>query len=150
MALRLVHGVEQAAQHLLHKVRQGHPNESECEMSDLTWTAILAVTNLLMLWIGFALGDDAHHEVEIGGVRGQNADQHGANCCLPQPRPPQQRPDGTRLAFTGSAEDRAADIAALEEAGVTTMILNLTSNDRSAMMERLQAFSEEVRPLLRR
>ena len=64
MALRLVHGVEQAAQHLLHKVRQGHPNESECEMSDITWTAILAVTNLLMLWIGFYLGDEAHHEVE--------------------------------------------------------------------------------------
>ncbi len=61
---------------------------------------------------------------------------------------PQERPDGTRLAFTGSPEDRAADIAALEEAGVTTMILNLTSNDRSQMMERLQAFGEEVRPLL--
>ena len=33
-------------------------------MSSIAWTAILAVTNILMLWVGFALGDDAHHEVE--------------------------------------------------------------------------------------
>ena len=33
-------------------------------MSDMTWTALLVACSILMLWVGFYLGDDAHHEVE--------------------------------------------------------------------------------------
>jgi len=28
-----------------------------------SFAALLAFTNILALWVGFALGDDAHHEV---------------------------------------------------------------------------------------
>ena len=38
-------------------------------MSDIMWPAIVVVTNLLMLWIGFYLGDEAHHEVEALDIR---------------------------------------------------------------------------------
>ena len=59
-----------------------------------------------------------------------------------------QRADGRRLMFTGSARQRAEDIDALAEAGVTTMILSLADNDRDVMLGRLEAFSSDVMPLL--
>ena len=60
----------------------------------------------------------------------------------------QQRPDGTRLAFTGTPEQRAEDIGAFAEAGVTMMILNLTANEETAMLDRMEAFATEVMPLV--
>ena len=56
--------------------------------------------------------------------------------------------NGGRLAFTGTAEQRAEDIRALAAAGVSTLMINVTSTDRSEMLERMQAFSEEVMPLV--
>ena len=60
----------------------------------------------------------------------------------------QQRPDGTRLSFTGTPEQRADDIKAFEAAGVSAMVLNLTANDETAMLDRMEAFSKEVMPLV--
>ena len=56
--------------------------------------------------------------------------------------------DGGRLLFTGSPEERAEDIAQLEAAGVSTMIVNVTSNDMNQMLERVERFSTEVMALL--
>ena len=60
----------------------------------------------------------------------------------------QQRPDGTRLSFTGTPEQRAADIKAFGDAGISMMILNLTANEESTMLDRIEAFSKEVMPLI--
>lgn len=60
----------------------------------------------------------------------------------------QTRPDGERLAFTGSAEQRAEDVAALAAAGVTTMMVNVTANDLPTMLGRMEAFATEVMPLV--
>ena len=57
--------------------------------------------------------------------------------------------DGGRLTFTGTAEQRAADINALREAGVTTMMVNVTSPDLGEMLDRMERFSTEVMPLAR-
>mgnify|MGYP003300773414 CR=1 FL=1 len=56
--------------------------------------------------------------------------------------------DGGRLLFTGSPEERAEDIAQLEAAGVSTMIVNVTSNDVTHMLERVERFSSDVMALL--
>lgn len=56
--------------------------------------------------------------------------------------------NGGRLAFTGTPEQRVEDIAALGDAGVTTLMINVTSTDRVEMLERMQAFSEQVMPLV--
>ncbi|MDH3308130.1 MAG: LLM class F420-dependent oxidoreductase [Acidimicrobiia bacterium] len=56
--------------------------------------------------------------------------------------------DGGRLLFTGSPEQRAEDIGALRDVGVSTMMVNVTANDRGQMLERMAAFSEEVMPLV--
>ena len=56
--------------------------------------------------------------------------------------------DGGRLLFTGSAEQRAEDIGALVDTGVTTMMVNVAATELGQMSERMQAFSEEVMPLL--
>ncbi len=56
--------------------------------------------------------------------------------------------DGGRLAFTGTPEQRAADIRAWADAGVTTMMVNVTANDLSQMLDRMEAFSQEVMPLV--
>ena len=50
--------------------------------------------------------------------------------------------------FTGSPEERAEDIAQLEAAGVSTMIVNVTSNDVTHMLERVERFSSDVMALL--
>ena len=60
----------------------------------------------------------------------------------------QEHRDGGRLLFTGSPAQRAADIAALADTGVTTMMINVAAADLTRMLERMQAFSEEVMPLL--
>ncbi len=60
----------------------------------------------------------------------------------------QTRPDGSRLSFTGTPEQRAADIAAFADAGVSAMVLNLTANEEAEMLDRMEAFSKEVMPLL--
>jgi probable F420-dependent oxidoreductase len=53
-----------------------------------------------------------------------------------------------RLTFTGTPEERAGDIQALGQTGVTTMMVNVTAGDRNAMLDRMQAFSEDVMPLI--
>ena len=60
----------------------------------------------------------------------------------------QMRPDGSRLSFTGTAEQRVADIEAFGDAGVSAMVLNLTANEEAAMLDRMEAFSKEVIPLV--
>ena len=54
--------------------------------------------------------------------------------------------DGGRQLFTGSAAQRAEDIAALGEAGVTTMVVNVASNDKAEMLGRMTEFAENVMP----
>ncbi len=58
------------------------------------------------------------------------------------------RPEGGRLAFTGSPQQRAEDITALADAGVTTMMVNVTANDLDRMLARMEAFAAEVMPLV--
>ncbi len=61
----------------------------------------------------------------------------------------QSKADGSRLRFTGTPEQRAEDIVALGAAGVSTMILNLTSNHLQTMLDRMHQFAEGVLPLVR-
>ncbi len=56
--------------------------------------------------------------------------------------------DGQRIAMTGTAEQRASDVRAFAEAGAQKMILNLTANDRSEMLDRMERFAAEVMPLV--
>lgn len=58
------------------------------------------------------------------------------------------RPDGGRLAFTGTAEQRASDIADLAAAGVSTLMMNVTANELPAMLDRMESFAAEVMPLV--
>ena len=60
----------------------------------------------------------------------------------------QEHRDGGRLLFTGSPEQRAGDIAALAGTGVTTMMVRFDTPDITQMLERMQAFSEDVMPQL--
>ncbi|MCH9671694.1 MAG: LLM class F420-dependent oxidoreductase [Gammaproteobacteria bacterium] len=60
----------------------------------------------------------------------------------------QRRADGERLLFTGTPEQRAEDIRALAGTGVSTMMVNVTSTDRSEMLDRMEAFSRDVMPLV--
>lgn len=59
-----------------------------------------------------------------------------------------RRPDGSRLAFTGSPEQRAGDIAAFAAAGVTTLMVNVTAPELGRMLERMAVFAEQVMPLV--
>jgi probable F420-dependent oxidoreductase len=56
--------------------------------------------------------------------------------------------EGGRMSFTGSPAQRAEDIRAFADAGLDTMIVNVTANDLNQMLERMQAFAEEVMPLV--
>jgi len=56
--------------------------------------------------------------------------------------------DGGRQLVTGTPEQRAEDIAALGEAGISTMVVNVASNDKSEMLARMTEFSENVMPLV--
>lgn len=69
------------------------------------------------------------------------------NCAFHEETAREHR-DGGRLLFTGSPEQRAGDIDALAEAGVTTMIVNVTAPELAPMLERVEAFSTEVMPLV--
>lgn len=60
----------------------------------------------------------------------------------------QKNRDGGRQLFTGSPEQRAQDISALGDTGVTTMMMNVTATDLGSMLERMEAFSAEVMVLL--
>jgi probable F420-dependent oxidoreductase len=60
----------------------------------------------------------------------------------------QRHGDGGRLMLTGTPEQRAEDIAALQAAGVSTMIINVTSTELGRMLERMEAFASEVMPLV--
>lgn len=59
-----------------------------------------------------------------------------------------QRDDGTRLSFTGTAEQRAEDIRAFAGAGVSTMMVNVTATDLNQMLDRMEAFARDVMPLV--
>ena len=61
----------------------------------------------------------------------------------------QSHVDGGRQLFTGSPQQRAEDISALAETGVTTMIVNVASNDKSEMLGRMAEFAENVMPLVK-
>ena len=60
----------------------------------------------------------------------------------------QEHIEGGRQLFTGAPEQRAEDILALGNLGVTTMIINVGSNDKNEMLDRMSEFSENVIPLL--
>ena len=53
---------------------------------------------------------------------------------------------GARQIMTGAAADRAADIAALKDLGVTTFVVNLLAADLPATLDRLREFAGEVMP----
>ena len=69
------------------------------------------------------------------------------NCAFHQ-ETARERPDGGRLLMTGTPEQRAADIDALAATGISTMMVNVTANDRSEMLERMERFAAEVMPLV--
>ena len=58
------------------------------------------------------------------------------------------RSDGTRLLGTGSAEERAEDIRAFAEAGVSNFMVNVTAMELQPMLERMEQFATEVMPLV--
>ncbi len=55
-----------------------------------------------------------------------------------------QMDDGNRMPMTGSAGNRIGDIQAFAEAGAQFMVVNLTSNDRQEMLDRMEAFASDV------
>lgn len=57
---------------------------------------------------------------------------------------PESRPDGSRQAFTGSADDVTEDLREWEAAGVHHLILRIAATDASELGERLAEFSETV------
>ena len=61
----------------------------------------------------------------------------------------QSHVDGGRQLFTGSPQQRAEDISALAGTGVTTMIVNVASNDKAEMLGRMAEFAENVMPLVK-
>lgn len=64
-------------------------------------------------------------------------------------RQEQKGRDGGRLIMTGSAQDRAADISALKELGVTTVIVNTLAAELPATLDRMREFQAEVAPLVK-
>jgi len=52
--------------------------------------------------------------------------------------------DGGRLIMTGSADDRAADIAALQELGVTTFVVNTLAAELPATLDSMREFADDV------
>jgi probable F420-dependent oxidoreductase len=60
----------------------------------------------------------------------------------------QQDLEGGRLAFTGAPEPRAEDIRDFAQAGLKVMMVNVTSNDLNAMLDRMEAFATDVMPLV--
>jgi alkanesulfonate monooxygenase SsuD/methylene tetrahydromethanopterin reductase-like flavin-dependent oxidoreductase (luciferase family) len=61
----------------------------------------------------------------------------------------QKSVDGGRRLLTGRSEDMAADVAALERAGVRHLCLTFQTANLPETLERMQRFAEEVMPLAR-
>ena len=55
--------------------------------------------------------------------------------------------DGARQAFTGSAEEIAADIAGFRDSGLRHLVLNFLDPSLERTLERMAFFAETVRPL---
>lgn len=64
-------------------------------------------------------------------------------------RKEQAASDGGRQLLTGSAADRAADIDALRELGVKTVIVNTLASELPASLDRMREFANEVMPLVK-
>ena len=69
------------------------------------------------------------------------------NCAFHSARE-QQHVDGGRQMVTGTPEQRAGDIRAFAEAGISTMIVNVAAGEKSAMLDRMAEFAENVMPLV--
>jgi len=61
----------------------------------------------------------------------------------------QKAADGGRRAFTGSAQDMAADVATLTDAGVRHVCLTFQTADLAETLDRMRRFAGEVMPLAR-
>jgi alkanesulfonate monooxygenase SsuD/methylene tetrahydromethanopterin reductase-like flavin-dependent oxidoreductase (luciferase family) len=61
----------------------------------------------------------------------------------------QKNADGSRRLLTGRPEDMAADITALERAGVRHLCLTFQTASLPETLERMQRFATEVMPLAR-
>jgi hypothetical protein len=57
--------------------------------------------------------------------------------------------DGTRRLLTGRSEDMAADLAALQSAGIRHVCLTFQTPSLPETLERMQRFAQEVMPLTR-
>ena len=62
---------------------------------------------------------------------------------------PKKDVDGNRQTFTGSPEQRAEDMEAFQDVGLQTMIVNVAAGEKSAMLDRMAEFSENVMPLVK-
>ena len=69
------------------------------------------------------------------------------NCAFHSARP-SEHIEGGRQTFTGSPEQRAKDFRDFADAGVQTMIVNVTANDKEVMLTRMTEFAENVMPLV--
>ncbi len=58
--------------------------------------------------------------------------------------PELKNPDGTRMAFTGSAQAIADDIGAFEGVGLQHFVIGGDGSDLPGTIERLEEFSTEV------
>ncbi len=61
----------------------------------------------------------------------------------------QKTKDGGRLAFTGTAQEIAADAAAYRELGVRHIVISFESNELADAIARIDGFAAEVLPLVR-
>ena len=57
--------------------------------------------------------------------------------------------DGNRQTFTGSGEERAQDFYSFGQVGLQTVIVNVSATNKSAMLERMTEFSQNVMPLVK-
>jgi hypothetical protein len=55
--------------------------------------------------------------------------------------------DGARQAFTGNAEDIAADVVGFRDSGLRHLIVNILAPSLERTLERMAFFAETVRPL---
>ena len=58
----------------------------------------------------------------------------------------QKAADGERRIFTGDAAAMAADVGALEQAGVRHVCLTFQTGDLAETLERIERFAKEVMP----
>ena len=69
------------------------------------------------------------------------------NCAFHSARP-SEHIEGGRQTFTGSPEQRAEDFRDFADAGVQTMIVNVSANKKDVMLARMAEFAENVMPLV--